>query len=82
MPSENDAGTSTRSTADNVREVTEAAKQIYNAGEQLKQNLGELKEKAQHATDVQYQLRERPWLLPIVAISAGIVGWLIFSRKR
>jgi Ser-tRNA(Ala) deacylase AlaX len=82
MAIENGGETSTRSTTDNIREVTEAAKQLYNAGEQLKENLGELKEKAQHATDVQYQLRERPWLLPIVAVSAGILGWLIFSRKR
>ncbi len=76
------ANAANRSASDNIKEVTQAGKQIFAAGQQLVNNLNELQQRVEHATDWRSQLSERPWLLALVALAGGIVGWRFFSRRH
>ncbi len=69
-----------RSAADNIQEITHASKELFAAGQQLTENLSELEQRAKRATDLKYQLSSRPWLIPIISVTAGVVLWRIFTR--
>lgn len=69
-----------RSAADNIHEITEASKEMFAAGHQLTENLSELEQRAKRATDLKYQISSRPWLIPIISITAGVVLWRIFTK--
>lgn len=71
-----------RTTSDNIKELTQAGKQIFEAGQQLVRNLNELQQRVEHATDLKYQLRQRPWLIAVVALIGGIAGWRFFTRRH
>jgi hypothetical protein len=71
-----------RSASDNFRELTQAGKQLFEAGQQLARNLNELQRRMEHATDLKAQLAERPWLIAVVALVGGIVGWRFFTRRH
>lgn len=71
-----------RSTSDNIKELTQAGKQVFEAGQQLFKNLNELQRRVEHATDLKAQFSERPWLIALVALVGGIAGWRFFSRRR
>jgi hypothetical protein len=75
-----DAGS--RSTGDNIKELTQAGKQIFEAGQQLVRNLNELQRRMEHATDLKAQFSERPWLIALVALVGGVAGWRFFTRRR
>lgn len=70
-----------KSTADNIKELTEASKDLLHAGQQITENLNELSNRAEYATHVGEQIARNPWFLSIAAIGAGILV-LAFSRKR
>lgn len=70
-----------RSATDNIKELTQASKDLLHAGEQIKQNLSELSDRAEHATNVGKQIATSPWFLSLSAIAAGIL-LLTFSRHR
>ena len=71
-----------RSASDNIKELTQAGRQIFEAGQQLVRNLNELQQRVEHATDLKSQLTERPWLIALVALIGGIAGWRFFSSRR
>ncbi|MBV8071181.1 MAG: hypothetical protein JO270_14830 [Acidobacteriaceae bacterium] len=70
-----------RSAGDNIKDLTQASKQIFEAGQQLVTNLNELQQRVKHATDWRSQLSEKPWLIAVGALVAGVAGWRFFSRK-
>lgn len=71
-----------RSASDNIKEVTQAGKQIFAAGQQLVKNLNELQRRVEHATDLRSQLSERPWLIAVLALAGGLAGWRFFSHRH
>ncbi len=71
-----------RSATQNIRELAESSKQLFAAGEKLTENLTELEQKVEHATDLSYQISSRPWLVPVVAVAGGVLGWWVFSGRR
>ncbi len=70
-----------RSAADNIRDLTAASKQLLEAGKQMTDNLGELSQRVEHASEIGSQVIKSPWLIVAGAIAAGAL-LLIFSRKR
>jgi hypothetical protein len=71
-----------RSATDNFKELTQAGKQLFEAGQLLVRNLNELQRRVEHATDLKSQFVERPWLIALVALVGGIVGWRFFTRRH
>ena len=71
-----------RTTGENIQDLTQAAKQLFEAGQQLAKNLNELQRRLEHATDLKAQLKQRPWLIALVALAAGIAGWRFFSTRH
>ncbi len=69
-----------RSATENIRELTEASKQLFEAGKQMTDNLTELSQRVEHATNVGSQVLKSPWLLAGGAVAAGVLILLI-SRK-
>lgn len=69
-----------RSATENIREFTEASKQLLEAGKQMTDNLSELSERVEHATDVGSKVLKSPWLLVGGAIAAGALMLLISRR--
>jgi hypothetical protein len=70
-----------RSASENIRELTEASKQLLAAGKQLTDNLTELSEHVEHAKNVSAEVLRSPWLIAMGAIAAGALVLLI-SRHR
>jgi hypothetical protein len=73
------AGGTSRSTVDNIRELTDASKQLFEAGKQLTENLSELSNRMEHASNVGSQVLKSPWLL---AGSAVIAGTILIALSR
>lgn len=69
-----------RSAADNVRELTDASKQLLEAGKQMTDNLSELSERVEHAKNAGSDLLKSPWLVVTGAIAAGLLI-LAVSRR-
>jgi hypothetical protein len=70
-------GSRHRSATENVRELTEASKQLLEAGKQMSDNLSELSNRVQHATDISSQVLRSPWFLAGAALAAGTLMLLI-----
>ena len=71
----NPAGASPRSATENIREVTEAGKQLFKAGEQLKTNLSELEEHVKHAFDWRSKLSEHGLLIAGIGLASFALMW-------
>lgn len=69
-----------RSVADNIKQVTEASKQLLAAGKQMTENLSELSERVENATNLGSQIAKSPWFLVGGAIAAGLL-LIVFSNK-
>lgn len=80
-PSNESNGSSQRSTAENIRELTAASKQLLEAGRQMTDNLTELSQRVEHAGTIGSQILKSPWLVVGGTITAGIL-LLVFSRKH
>jgi hypothetical protein len=74
-------GSQERSTADNIRELTQASKQLFEAGKQLTDNLSELSERVEHASEMGSNILTSPWLVAGAAIAAGVL-LVVFARRR
>jgi len=70
-----------RSVADNIRELTESSKQLLEAGKQMKDNLSELSERVEHASEVSTRVIKSPWLIAGAAVAAGAIIVAV-SRKK
>lgn len=69
-----------RSATDNIRDITEASKQLFEAGKQMTDNLAELSRRVDHATNIGSEVLKSPWLIAGGAVAAGALI-LLFSRK-
>ncbi len=70
-----------RSAVDNIRDLTAASKQLVEAGKQITENLTQLSQRAEHASDIGSQVLKSPWLLVAGALTAGTF-LILLSRKR
>ena len=61
-----------------IHEITDASRQMFQAGERIAQNLDTLERRVEYATDWQARVAERPWLFIGGAILAGILLSRIF----
>jgi ElaB/YqjD/DUF883 family membrane-anchored ribosome-binding protein len=68
------------SAAENTRELTDASKQLLEAGQQVTENLSELSHRIEHAKNVSSEALKSPWLTAGAAIAVGALILLI-SRK-
>lgn len=68
-----------RSTTENIKDLANASKQLLDSGRQVKDNLGELSERIEHASDVGTQIFKSPWFL---AGSAVLAGTLLITLGR
>ena len=75
---QSDAG---KTTADNIKELTQASKDLLHAGQQITDNLRELSDRAEHAAHLGERIARSPWFLSVAAIAGGILV-LALSRKR
>jgi chromosomal replication initiation ATPase DnaA len=64
-----------RSTTETVKDVTESGKQIFAAGERIMNDLNELEERVDRATDWRVQYDNHPALI----LGAAFVGGLLLS---
>jgi hypothetical protein len=69
-----------RSATDNIREITEASRQLFEAGKQMTDNLSELSRRVDSAAMAGSQVLKSPWLIAGGAVAAGALI-LLFSRK-
>jgi ElaB/YqjD/DUF883 family membrane-anchored ribosome-binding protein len=74
-------GHSSKSTAENIRELTDASKQLLEAGKQMTENLSELSDRVEQAKDRAGQIFTSPWLLVGIAVAVG-TGLIIAARRR
>ncbi len=71
---------SPRSATDNVRELTQASKQLFAAGERLTTNLTELEERVEHALDWRSKLGDHALLITGLGIAGFALLWRAFKR--
>ncbi len=69
-----------RSATDNVRELTQASKQLFAAGERLTSNLTELEQRVEHALDWRSRLGEHALLVTGLGIAGLALLWRVFKR--
>lgn len=69
-----------RSATDNVRELTEASKQLFAAGEKLTSNLTELEDRVEHALDWRSRMGEHVLLVAGLGIATVGILWQLFRR--
>lgn len=74
------AKSETRSATDNVRELTDASKQLFAAGEKLTSNLTELEERVEHALDWRSRLGAHALLVAGLGIASVGILWQLFRR--
>jgi ElaB/YqjD/DUF883 family membrane-anchored ribosome-binding protein len=70
-----------RSATDNIREVAQASETLLKAGKQLKDNLSELGDRVENATERTTNFLKSPWLMLTVAAGISFVG-LEMLRSR
>lgn len=67
------------SAAAEIHEITNASKEIFEAGERIATNLDRLEQRVEYAMDWKARLAERPWLIVGGAILGGILLWRLFK---
>ena len=65
----------TRSTTENIRELTDASRKLFAAGEQLTTNLNELEQRVEHALDWRSKLGDHALLLAGVGLAVSVLLW-------
>jgi hypothetical protein len=68
-----------RSASDNVRELTEASKQLFAAGEQLTNNLTELESRVERALDWPSRIGEHALLVGGLGLACSVLLWKVFK---
>jgi len=76
----NPAGASHRSATENIREVTQASKQLFKAGKRLSSNLSELEEHVKHAFDWRSKLGEHGLLIAGLGLASFALMWRLAKR--
>lgn len=70
-----------RSVTENIRDLTESTKELFVAGQKLTDNLNELEQRVERATDWHYQLSKNLWVIAGVAVAGGIVLLRFFGHR-
>ncbi len=70
-----DENSPNRPATENIRELTEASKQLFAAGERLTTNLNELEERVEYALDWRARLGDHALLLSGVGLAASVLLW-------
>jgi methyl-accepting chemotaxis protein len=70
-----------RSISDNVSQLAQSSKQMLDAGEQIAENLNELTQRVERASDRTSQIVKSPWLIAGIAFAAGALI-LTFSKHQ
>lgn len=65
----------TRSATENIRELTDASRKLFAAGEQLTSNLNELEQRVEHALDWRSKLGDHALLLAGVGLAVSVLLW-------
>jgi hypothetical protein len=65
----------TRSATENIRELTDASRQLFAAGEQMTSNLNELEQRVERALDWRSRLGDHALLLAGVGLAASVLLW-------
>jgi hypothetical protein len=71
---------SNRSATDNIREVTQAGKELFNAGEKLTSNLSELEQHVKQAFDWRSKLGEHGLLFAGLGLAGFALMWRLAKR--
>jgi len=69
----------TRSTTENIRELTDASRKLFAAGEQLTSNLNELEQRVEHALDWRARLGDHALLLAGVGLAVSVLLWRVIK---
>ncbi|HZQ53716.1 MAG TPA: hypothetical protein VFB14_16060 [Bryobacteraceae bacterium] len=69
-----------RTIAETIHALTEASKELFEAGQRLTDNLAELQQRIANATNWRNQVSDKPWMMAGLAVLGGIVLWRMFSR--
>lgn len=70
-----------RSIGENIRELTEASKQLLDAGKKMSDNLSELTDRVEHAKNLGSDLIKSPWLIVAASVIAGSILVAISRRN-
>ena len=65
----------TRSATENIRELTDASRKLFAAGEQMTSNLNELEQRVERALDWRSRLGDHALLLAGVGLAASVLLW-------
>jgi hypothetical protein len=65
----------TRSATENIRELTDASRQLFAAGEQMTSNLNELEQRVERVLDWRSRLGDHALLLAGVGLAASVLLW-------
>jgi ElaB/YqjD/DUF883 family membrane-anchored ribosome-binding protein len=66
--------------AETIHALTEASKELFEAGQRLTDNLAELQQRIANAANWRNQVSDKPWIMAGLAVLGGIVLWRMFSR--
>jgi ElaB/YqjD/DUF883 family membrane-anchored ribosome-binding protein len=80
MSAETTSPASNQSTTDAVRNITEAGRDLFNAGERIAENLDTLERRVEHATDWRAWVADRPWTAVGAAVLAGVLLWRVLRE--
>jgi hypothetical protein len=67
-----------RPASENIRDLTDSTRQLFQAGERVTANLEEIERRAQRATDWRAQLAKGSWIPAAFVAVCGIVLWRVF----
>lgn len=67
-----------RPATENIRDLTESTRQLFQAGERVTRNLEELENRAHRAADWRAQLAGGAWIPAAFFVVCGIVLWRVF----
>lgn len=72
------SGSEPRPALENIRDLTESTRQLFQAGERVTRNVEELERRAQRATDWRAQLAKGSWIPAAFVLVCGVVLWRVF----
>lgn len=67
-----------RPASENIRDLTDSTRQLFQAGERVTRNLEEIERRAQRATDWRAHLAKGSWIPAAFVVVCGIVLWRAF----
>lgn len=69
------------STTESLRQLSEAGTRLFEAGQEITENLTEISQRVDHATNVGSQILKSPWLIAGGAVLAGALILMVTRRS-